>query len=74
MPIYEYDCEKCGREFELLVFDRGAPVNCPACATGKVKKKMSVFSHKSEDNFVSSSGASSCSGCSASSCSGCSGA
>jgi putative FmdB family regulatory protein len=73
MPIFEYDCEKCGHDFELLVFDREAPINCPACGSGKVEKKLSVFAHKSEDKFVPSSGGSSCSGCSASSCSGCSG-
>ncbi|WP_417292104.1 FmdB family zinc ribbon protein, partial [Desulfovibrio porci] len=25
MPIYEYSCEKCGHEFEELVFDDVAP-------------------------------------------------
>lgn len=73
MPIYEYDCEKCANEFEQLVFDRQAPVKCPACGSSKVNKKMSIFAHKSDDKLTSSSTGSSCSGCGASSCSGCSG-
>jgi len=38
MPIYEYDCRKCGQKFELLVYDCGAPVSgcsassCSGCS------------------------------------------
>ena len=42
MPIYEYACQDCGREFETLV--RGAQVPaCPACASTHLDKKLSVF-------------------------------
>jgi putative FmdB family regulatory protein len=74
MPIYEYTCNKCGDDFELLLLDRDEKVKCPACGAAKVKKKMSVFAHKSDDGFTPSSGSSSCSSCSTSGagCSGCS--
>lgn len=72
MPIYEYICCKCDEEFEQLVFDREARIECPACGSKKVNKCMSVFAHKSDAGFTSSSGGADCSGCSSSSCSGCS--
>ncbi len=45
MPIYEYNCEKCGKTFEKLVraSDRDKEVECPDCGSSKVKKVFSVF-------------------------------
>jgi len=32
MPIYEYRCDKCGRDFEELTFSHDdAAAECPAC-------------------------------------------
>ena len=31
MPIFEYRCKKCEHEFEELVFNRKAKINCPEC-------------------------------------------
>ncbi len=42
MPIYEYACQDCGREFETLVRGGQAPV-CPACQSTALAKKLSVF-------------------------------
>lgn len=42
MPIYEYGCEDCGREFEALVRSDTVP-ECPACHSTKLAKKLSVF-------------------------------
>ena len=42
MPIYEYTCDKCGNEFEVLVF-RGDEPECPYCGAKNPKKKMSSF-------------------------------
>ena len=42
MPIFEYECSRCDKIFEKLVFNRKASVTCPDCA-GEVKKLMSVF-------------------------------
>ncbi len=70
MPIFEYRCEQCGKDFEKLVFNRSEPVACPVCEGHHVKKKFSIFGMKSGDSFVSSLG-SSCSTCSSHSCSTC---
>lgn len=69
MPIFEYHCMKCDNDFETLVFGN-QEVSCPTCQGTKVKKLLSVFSHKSENGFSSSKG-SSCSSCSATSCTTC---
>jgi putative FmdB family regulatory protein len=48
MPIYEYRCRGCDREFETLVQGSSRPV-CPGCGGRKLDRKLSVFA-------VSSSG------------------
>ncbi len=51
MPIYEYQCLACEREFQRLVLKREeeeAP-RCPGCGSGDVKKLVSrVAYHASE--------------------------
>lgn len=42
MPIYEYACSACGREFELLVRS-DTVAQCPACQSTKLEKRLSVF-------------------------------
>lgn len=42
MPIYEYRCEECDSEFELLVLP-GREVRCLRCGSSKLTKLMSVF-------------------------------
>lgn len=41
MPIYEFECEKCGHRFEEVVFKNTEKVICPDCGAEKVKKLMS---------------------------------
>ncbi len=43
MPIYEYICSACGHEFEAIVF-ASTEVECSACASRELTKKLSVFS------------------------------
>lgn len=60
MPIYEFHCEKCGKDSELLVRSRkweGTP--CPKCGSTKLAKKLSVFASSSAGD---SGPADSCSG------------
>jgi putative FmdB family regulatory protein len=74
MPIYEYHCEKCDKNFECLVLGGDTPA-CPACGTQEVARLMSAC------GFVSKSGAgaaakraaadSGCSGCGSTNCSSC---
>ncbi len=42
MPIYEYACQDCGREFEMLVRSDTVP-ECPQCHSAQLKKQLSVF-------------------------------
>ena len=42
MPIYEYGCNACGREFETLVRSGTTP-DCPDCHSTDLAKKLAVF-------------------------------
>ncbi len=41
MPIFEYNCTKCGHKFEELVFGDEKPV-CPACQASETEKVISM--------------------------------
>jgi putative FmdB family regulatory protein len=41
MPIYEYHCQRCSSEFELLVRSDEQP-SCPECGGRKLEKLLSV--------------------------------
>ena len=43
MPIYEYRCRGCGKDFEKYVPGVSTKVACPTCAGGDVMRKLSVF-------------------------------
>lgn len=42
MPLYEYDCPRCDRKFELLVRSDTVPA-CPSCGGQDLKKLLSTF-------------------------------
>lgn len=44
MPIFEYQCKSCGKNFEKLIFDRAKIQECPSCKSKNTEKKLSVFS------------------------------
>ncbi|MEJ2284755.1 MAG: zinc ribbon domain-containing protein [Desulfobacterales bacterium] len=75
MPIYEYHCEKCDKNFECLIIGSDEP-ECTTCSSKKVTKLMSACGFVSKGaggaTVSSSSAGSSCNGCSAGSCAGCS--
>ena len=39
MPIFEYHCSKCDKDFEVLVLGNDK-VTCPTCNGKKVKKRI----------------------------------
>jgi len=43
MPIYEYQCEKCGHELEAIQkFSDDPLTKCPECGEQALKKKLSA--------------------------------
>lgn len=46
MPLYEYQCNKCGEQFEVRqsMGEDGSKLNCPKCQAGKPTRLMSTFS------------------------------
>jgi putative FmdB family regulatory protein len=46
MPIYEYQCKACRKDFDHLAKSMSladADVPCPTCGSKKTHRKMSVF-------------------------------
>ena len=43
MPLFEYECRKCGHEFERLVgsLERERSQPCPKCKAKESKKRIS---------------------------------
>ncbi|MCY4074953.1 MAG: zinc ribbon domain-containing protein [Acidobacteria bacterium] len=48
MPIYEYRCGACGKEFEAVILPKSGPVACPLCRSGEVERLISMFAVSSE--------------------------
>ncbi len=46
MPIYEYVCNECAEQFEVLVLRQSTPA-CPACESIDLKRLLSVSKVKS---------------------------
>lgn len=42
MPIYEYKCQKCEHQFEVLL-KTTEKAKCPQCGAGKLTQQLSVF-------------------------------
>jgi putative FmdB family regulatory protein len=51
MPIYEYTCMKCNKEFECIVIGSDRSVSCPECNSENVKRQMSACSFKSGGEY-----------------------
>jgi putative FmdB family regulatory protein len=44
MPIYEFECERCGERFEELVAASVSSVACPACRSERTRRLISAVS------------------------------
>jgi len=42
MPLFDFRCRACGREFEALV-RTGHPPACPACESADLERQLSTF-------------------------------
>jgi putative FmdB family regulatory protein len=50
MPIYEFVCRKCGKEFEKLVWKSSdnTKFKCPECDSSELEEKVSSFASVTE--------------------------
>jgi len=80
MPIYEYQCGKCKKQFEVVTMSMSEKANavCPKCKSKKISKMMSKFGRgkyallgSGSSGRASAAGGSGCSSCSSSNCSSC---
>lgn len=42
MPLFEYACRECDRQFEVLVRASDTP-ECPSCHSTSLERRLSVF-------------------------------
>ena len=51
MPIYEFHCDKCEQDSELLVrSSKWKGTKCPHCGSARLSKKLSVFASSGGGN------------------------
>jgi putative FmdB family regulatory protein len=72
MPIYEYVCLDCKKEYEILrsFSESDQPVACNACGGENVRRKLSVFYAQSGGQAVSGTGGG-CNSCAGGNCTSC---
>lgn len=63
MPIYDFHCDSCGSDSEILVRSSdwtGTP--CPRCGSGRLSKKFSTFAASVSSGGVAGDAGATCSG------------
>jgi putative FmdB family regulatory protein len=63
MPIYEYRCNQCEREFEKYVQSAQAAVACPGCQSARITRRLSGFGMRGTASTLASGGMSGGGGC-----------
>lgn len=73
MPIYEYVCMDCKKEYEVLrsFSEADKPIACQECGGENVKRKLSLFYAQSGGSTISGAGGGSCTSCAGGNCSSC---
>jgi putative FmdB family regulatory protein len=74
MPIYEYLCLDCGKEFDALrsMSQADEPIRCERCQGERATRKISVFFAQSGGKVVAGGGnGGGCASCSGGSCASC---
>lgn len=70
MPLYEYRCEACGHEMELLVARMGEDPGeaCEKCGKKSLKRKLSTFAAHSASPAAGPPKGEKCGSCSDGAC------
>ncbi len=57
MPIYEFSCLDCGKNFEKLIFNKEEEkkIKCPYCGSQNIQKLLSGFYSNKPTSLRSSS-------------------
>lgn len=42
MPIFRYECQECGADFETLVRSSDTP-SCPSCGSTRLNQQLSLI-------------------------------
>jgi putative FmdB family regulatory protein len=43
MPLFDFHCRACGRDFEALARPQDPPVRCPSCQSEDLERLLSAF-------------------------------
>jgi putative FmdB family regulatory protein len=62
MPIFEYVCQKCGHQFEALVYGQQKP-ECPKCHATRLEPQLSVFAVAAKGSSGAAASAGACGSC-----------
>jgi len=65
MPLFEYICQDCGKEFEKIVPRHDSVADCPKCSSVRVEKQLSVFAVSGSSQSESFDAAPGCGRCGA---------
>jgi putative FmdB family regulatory protein len=49
MPLFDFRCRACGREFEALVRAQDAAPECPACRSADLERQLPTFAVSSAE-------------------------
>lgn len=64
MPIYEFRCKRCGKDFEFLCFRSDEGAECPSCGGKDADRLLSTFSCAASGKSDGSTGTGVSAGCS----------
>jgi putative FmdB family regulatory protein len=56
MPVFEYNCNRCGIKFDEWVRSKDQEVECPVCKSNRVEKLFSSFATGKSDCATASGG------------------
>lgn len=71
MPIFEFRCKRCEKEFEFFLMRKDEEILCPFCGGEEVEKLISLFGLASSASGGETTSSGACSACFSKNCSTC---